>query len=92
MPSNSKEYRLANYKKYWGTSKALKDRAKRNAARKIMEKKWLVSKWDWKEVDHKKWVAWWNGGWNLRVLSRTANRILWQKKATRSQLRNNKKK
>jgi hypothetical protein len=39
MPSNSKEYRLANYKKYWGTSKALKDRAKRNAARKIMEKK-----------------------------------------------------
>lgn len=89
MPSNTDEYRKANYLKYWWNKKALKDRVKRVQARRIMEKKWLVRKWDGKEVDHKNWISWWNWSWNLRVLSRLKNRRLGQKKATKSQLRNN---
>lgn len=86
MPSNTPEYIERNYKKYWGNRKALRDRVKRVQARRIMEKKWLVKKWDWKEVDHKKWINWWNWSANLRVLTRLENRRLGQKKATKSQL------
>ena len=89
MSTNSKEYNKKNYKRFWGHKKALKDRAKRVAARRIMEKKWLVHKWDWKEVDHKKWIAGWNWAENLRVISRLKNRQLGQKKATKAQLKNN---
>jgi len=62
----------------------IKERAKRNAARRLMIKKWLVSKWDWKEVDHINWVARWNWNGNLRVLSQLKNRVLWQKKAMKN--------
>jgi len=30
MPSNSKAYREKNYKKYWGTAKAIKKRTENN--------------------------------------------------------------
>jgi hypothetical protein len=33
MATNSKEYNKKNYKKYWGSEKAKKDRASRNTAR-----------------------------------------------------------
>jgi hypothetical protein len=81
MPTNSKEYMRDNYKKFWWTTKAIKDRAMRNSARRLMIKEWKVSKWDWKEVDHKNWISKWNWKWNLRVISRLTNRILGQKKA-----------
>ena len=83
MPSNSKEYQAKVYKKYWGTTKAKKDRAARNAARRIMTKAGKVKKGDGKDVDHKKWIKAGNGKSNLRVLSRKTNRTLWAKKATR---------
>ncbi len=79
--NNSKEYNDKNYKKYWGNPKAIKARSLRNKARRIMEKRWLVKKGDNLEVDHKKWVNAWNWDWNLRVITRLKNRILWQKKA-----------
>lgn len=84
MPTNSKDYMKKNYKKYWGTSKAIKKRVRQNEARRIMEKKWKVSKWDWKEVDHIKWTEKGNWNSNLRVISRLKNRILWQKKAQKA--------
>ena len=92
MAKNSKEYNKKNYMKYHGNPAALKARVKRVQARRIMEKKWLVSKWDWKEVDHKKWTKAGNWSANLRVISRLKNRQLWQKKATVSRLRNRLKK
>lgn len=91
MANNSKEYNKENYEKYWGSSKAIKARSLRNQARAIMEKRWLVCKWDNLEVDHKNGTTKWNWDANLRVISRLRNRIAWQKKATRSRLVNNKK-
>jgi len=35
MATNSKEYNKANYYKYWGNAKAIKDRAARNQARRL---------------------------------------------------------
>lgn len=83
MASNSKEYMKKNYKKYWGNPKAIRDRSLRNQARRKLMKDGRVRKWDWKEVDHKNWIAWWNSNWNLRVISRTLNRRLWAAKANR---------
>jgi len=83
MATNSKAYNKANYKKYRWSKDAIKDRTARNAARKKAEKEWKVSKWDWKEVDHKKWVKAWNWKWNIRVISQKKNRQLWAKKANR---------
>lgn len=91
MSTNSKAYNKKNYYKYWWNPEAIKARVKRTLARRKMEKKWLVKKWDWKEVDHINWTKAWNWDWNLRVISRLRNRTLWQKKATKSQLKNNKK-
>jgi len=87
MPTNSKEYMRKNYKKYWWQPHQIADRSKRVQARRIMEKKWLVHKGDWKEVDHKNWIKGWNGKGNLRVVSRLRNRRDWQKKSTRAKLR-----
>lgn len=81
MTTNSKEYNSKVYSKYWGTKKAISDRVKRNAARRLMIKKWKAKVWDGKEVDHKNWISWWNWKWNIRVISRLRNRIAWQKKA-----------
>lgn len=83
MSTNSKEYNKKNYKKFWWSSEAISDRSERNKARRKMIKAWRVSKWDWKEVDHKKWVKAWNGKKNLRVISQKKNRQLWAAKANR---------
>ena len=91
MPTNSISYQHKVADKYYKNPKARKANALRKAARRIMEKKWLVKPFDWKEVDHKQWTAKWNWASNLRVISRLKNRILWQKKATASQLANNNK-
>lgn len=64
------------YEKYDGKESVKKDRAKRNAARREMEKDGRVSKGDGKEVDHKRKLS--KGGSNsksnLRVVSRSTNR------------------
>lgn len=76
---NSKEYNKKNYKIYWGTPQAKKDRAARNTARNRAEAAWKVKKGDWKEVDHKKPLSkWWtNNPSNLRVVDRKTNRKWW---------------
>jgi len=84
MATNSKEYNARVYQKYWWSAKAIKERVARNAARRLMIKKGKVSKGDSLEIDHKNWVSKWNWDWNLRVLSRLRNRILWQKKAMKN--------
>ena len=89
MSTNSKSYNKKNYKRFWGQPHQIKSRIMRTLARRKMEKKWLVSKWDWKEVDHIKWTKAGNWDSNLRVISRLKNRRLGQKKATKAQLRNN---
>ena len=76
MWNNSKEYNKKNYQKYWGNPKAISDRVARNKARREAEKDWRVSKWDWKQVDHKKPLSQWGSKWkwNTRVISETANK------------------
>lgn len=76
MPTNSLEYQRENYSKYYGTKKALKKRALRNAARRKMEKAGLVNKGDGKDVDHIKGVEKGNGDGNLRVITRLKNRVM----------------
>jgi 5-methylcytosine-specific restriction endonuclease McrA len=74
-----------DYKKqqaYDGKPSVVKDRAKRNAARRELEKEGKVSKGDGKDVDHKKPLS--KGGStsrsNLRVTSKSANRSFARKK------------
>jgi len=68
------------YETYHGKPQQKKNRAKRNAARRVMEKEGRVSKGDGKEVDHKKPIR--NGGGNdrsnLRVATKAENRA-WRK-------------
>lgn len=81
MATNSKAYNKKNYKKYWGSAKAKKQRAQRNKARKMA---WL-KKWDPREADHKKPLSKWgkNTKSNIRVISRKKNRKLWAKIANK---------
>lgn len=51
-----------------------KKRAKRNAARRKMEKAGKVKKGDGKDVDHKRGIGGGNGAKNLRVVSKSKNR------------------
>lgn len=51
-----------------------KDRAKRNAARRKMERAGKVHKGDGKDIDHKKGIDAGNGAANLRVQSASTNR------------------
>jgi hypothetical protein len=71
----SRNYRK-EYDNYPGTDKQKKNRAKRNAARREMEKDGKVSKGDGKDVAHKKPLA--KGGSNkksnLTVSSKSKNR------------------
>jgi len=74
-----------DYKKqqaYDGKPSVVKDRAKRNAARRELEKEGVVSKGDGKDVDHKKPLS--KGGGtsrsNLRATSKSANRSFARKK------------
>jgi hypothetical protein len=64
------------YAEYHSNDEQKKNRAKRNAARRSMEKDGRVSKGDGKDVDHIKPLS--KGGAagksNLRVLSRSVNR------------------
>ncbi len=81
MPSNSKAYQKANYKKYWGSKKAIKKRTEQNKARKLAG----LKKWNPLEADHKKPLS---KGWkttkkNIRVISRKTNRKLWAKIANK---------
>ncbi len=76
-----------NYKKeyenYQGKPSQIKNRAKRNAARRKLMKEGRVRKGDKKDVDHKRPIAkgGGNGKSNLRVVSRRSNRSF---KRTRS--------
>lgn len=74
-----------DYKKqqaYDGKPSVVKDRAKRNKARRELEAEGRVSKGDGKDVDHKKPLS--KGGGtsrsNLRVTSKSANRSFARKK------------
>jgi len=64
------------YREYHSKPEQIRNRAKRNAARREMEEKGRVRKGDGKDVDHKRALI--NGGSNadsnLRVVSRSANR------------------
>jgi hypothetical protein len=72
MPRNYKQ----EYENYQGTEASKQDRAQRNRARRMLEKKGVVHKGDGKDVDHKKPVS--KGGAttrsNLRVKTASANR------------------
>ncbi len=69
---SSKEY----YEKYHASPEAKRERAMRNAARRVFEEKGLVRKGDGKDVDHRRPLS--RGGSNapsnLRVQSRGENR------------------
>ena len=64
------------YDNYHSSPEQKKKRAKRNAARRTMEKEGKVRKGDGKDVDHKTPMAkgGGNGRSNLRVKSKSANR------------------
>ena len=67
-----------NYKKeyenYHSKPEQVRNRATRNKARRIMERKGAVKKGDGKDVDHKRGVSAGNGASNLRVQSKSQNR------------------
>lgn len=71
----SRNYRK-EYDRYQGTEEQKKKRAKRNAARRILEKEGKVRKGDGKDVDHKKPMAkgGGNGRSNLRATPKSKNR------------------
>lgn len=71
--AKARNYKI-EYAATHGTPKGIKDRAARNKARRIMEKKGRVSKGDGKEVDHKNFNPRDNSDSNLRVVSKTVNR------------------
>ena len=64
------------YREYHSKPEQIRNRAKRNAARREMEEEGRVRQGDGKDVDHKHELI--NGGSNsrsnLRVMSRSANR------------------
>lgn len=72
MPRNYKQ----EYDNYHSTSKAKKDRAARNKARRTALKEGRVKKGDGKDIDHKKPLR--SGGsnskGNLQVTTKSANR------------------
>jgi hypothetical protein len=66
----------AEYANYQGTPEQKKNRAERNAARRMLASKGVVTKGDGKDVDHKLPVS--KGGTNapknLRAITASANR------------------
>lgn len=74
--TNGKRDYKKQYEKYDGKDDVKKDRAKRNGARRQLEREGKVSKGDGKDVDHKKPLS--KGGSNsrsnLRVKSSSANK------------------
>jgi hypothetical protein len=81
MTNGKRDYKK-QYEKYDGKEDVKKDRAKRNGARRMLEREGKVSKGDGKDVDHKKPLS--KGGsasrGNLRVTSKSANRSFARKK------------
>ena len=73
MTDKKRNYR-DEYDNYQGKPEQKKNRAKRNAARRKMEKAGKVHKGDGKDVDRVKGVGAGNGDSNLRVQSKHANR------------------
>ena len=75
MTNGKRDYKK-QYEKYDGKEDVKKDRAKRNGARRQLEREGKVSKGDGKDVDHKKPLS--KGGSNsrsnLRVKSSSANK------------------
>ena len=84
MTNGKRDYKK-QYEKYDGKPSVVKDRAKRNKARREMEKEGKVSKGDGKDVDHKTPLK--RGGStsrsNLRVQSRSTNRSVAKTKSNR---------
>lgn len=64
----------AEYKKFQSSKKSIKDRSKRNRARRTLMQEGLVRKNDKKDVDHKDGNPQNNIRSNLKVLSRSKNR------------------
>ena len=75
MTNGKRDYKK-QYEKYDGKDGVKKDRAKRNGARRMLEREGKVSKGDGKDVDHKKPLSkgGGNGRSNLRVTSKSNNR------------------
>jgi len=73
------------YDNYNGSEEQKKKRAKRNAARRQMEKSGKVRKGDGKDVDHKTPMAkgGGNGKGNLRVTPKSKNRSFARTKSAR---------
>jgi len=73
------------YDNYHGSEEQKKKRAKRNAARRQMEKSGKVRKGDGKDVDHKTPMAkgGGNGKGNLRVTPKSKNRSFPRTKSAR---------
>ena len=75
MTRGKRDYKK-QYEEYDGTESVKKDRAKRNAARKMMEDDGKVKKGDGKDVNHKKALS--KGGTNkksnLEAVPKSKNR------------------
>lgn len=71
------------YKQFQSSTKAKKERAARNTARRRALKAGKVSKGDGKDIDHIRGVSAGNGSSNLRVMSAHANRGRRQKSRKR---------
>jgi|TARA_R110000803_G_C11937287_1_gene316125 hypothetical protein len=69
----ARNYKL-EYKNFHSKPKEKKRRAQRNQARKLMEKRGLVSRGDGKDVDHRDRNTSNNSPKNLRVASVKSNR------------------
>ena len=83
----------AEYDNYHSKPEQKKKRAKRNSARRKLEKEGKVKKGDNKDVDHRKPLrsGGGNGGSNLRVRSKSANRADNGGRGGRKPLNKNKK-
>ena len=71
--STGRRYDL-EYKNYQGTEEQKKNRAKRNNARRRLEREGRVHKGDGKDVDHIRGISGGNGDSNLRVKTKSDNR------------------
>ena len=82
MTNGKRDYKK-QYEKYDGKDDVKKDRAKRNGARRMLEREGRVSKGDGNDVDHKTPLS--KGGSNakknLRVRSSIANKSFARTKA-----------
>lgn len=75
------------YRKFHSSPTAKKNRALRNKARATAKKKWLVRKWDWKDVHHTNWIR----SKKTRVISASKNRWIREKSRLKWSRRNTRK-